>query len=366
MKMQNSSIKADGINSRIVKKPSPREFIKKCVGFIKKHLASWKIDLMHKCGFDCIFCTTDEGPSMQFQKVSDQKLVNEQIGVNYTPTSPAVTIEYSQLMSTLKKELDSKAKSFGKGQTLMFSQLTDAFSPRLVELGHTKKALDMIFEKTSFRVRILTKNAIVGDDDWIDYFGQHRDRVIVGLSTGCLDDCWAKKIEKGTSPPSHRFIAIKRLQDAGIPTYGMLCPIFPKLVQDGRVAELIEKINPDMMETIWAEPYNAHPKINWMKMRYALRSDPVEYDWFTQAYEEENKDLLSEYHTDLYGQLLDHSIENDWSHKLKYLLYESEINKADVIKFKGLVGVLLQNKPDEGSGCSKNMALAKLQAEIGL
>jgi hypothetical protein len=40
--------------------------------------------------------------------------------------------------------------------------LTDGFSPHLVKEGVTEKALRLLLEHTSFRIRVLTKKSIVG------------------------------------------------------------------------------------------------------------------------------------------------------------------------------------------------------------
>jgi len=88
-----------------------------------------------------------------------------------------------------------------------------------------------VLERTSFRIRILTKNAIVSSERWINFFRQAKDRFVVGLSIGTVDDAWAKRVEIGTSRPSARLQALRNLQEAGIPTYGMLCPVFPDVLE---------------------------------------------------------------------------------------------------------------------------------------
>ena len=362
--MQLNSLMASGLNNKVFKVPCINQLIQKSDGFKKKDLATYKIDLQLLCGFGCRYCSSNAGLNIKFKKKTIEQLGLEQLGKSYTPKgNPELSIEYLNLISTLDKELSNKPKSYGSGEVLMFSELTDAFSPRLVNLGYTRKALELIFKKTSFRVRILTKNACVGDEYWIEFFEQYRENVIIGMSTGTTDEVWTKQVELGTSSPSDRFQALKNLQDAGIPTYGMLCPIFPTVVEKQKVDELVERINPDMVETIYAEPYN--DRENWEIVRNGFTNDPDQFNWFTEAYEKDIQEVISAYHGDLYQQLLDHSNKNDWTHKLRYLLYENEICSGDADKFRGLVGILLQNKPND-SGYSKNKVLAKLQAEIGL
>src|SRR5262249_4936810 len=152
--------------------------------------------------------------------------------------------------------LRGKKFNWGEGRTAVFSMLTDGFSPSLVADGTTLKALDMMLSRTGFRIRVLTKNACVGSREWIEYFASRPGRFVVGLSIGTLDDAWSKRVEVNTSPPSQRLKALRRLQDAGVPTYGMLCPIFPDVLSTARLDELVTAIRPHHCETIWAEPYN--------------------------------------------------------------------------------------------------------------
>jgi DNA repair photolyase len=362
--MEKEILAAKGVKNIVVKIPSPMQFICKSEGFNKKGLATHKIDLLKECGLNCSYCTTLFGQGVSYKVPIFMQAIEDQYpGKGYTIHTPGLTIEYYNLMSALHKEMQSYDKSFGEGKVLMFSQLTDAFSPRLVKLGHTREALDMILEKTSFRIRVLTKNAIVGDDEWLEYFDRNRHRFIVGLSTGNMDDMWTRKVERGTSPPTNRFKALKNLQDAGIPTFAMLCPIFENVVKEGRVGELIDKINPDIVENIWAEPVNSHTGGIWKKVRAGFRKDSEEYKWLTEAYENKNTQLITQYHTDLYSQLLDHAVENEWVDKFIYLLYEAYITEHDVETFRGLVGVNSQsNKSD--SGLSNNEVIAKLQKEV--
>src|SRR5690606_33398327 len=139
---------------------------------------------------------------------------------------------WTDVEKQLESELASKPKSFGTGKTLVFSMLTDGFSPTLVAQGITERVLSILVERTSFRIRILTKNAVVGAAKWVRFFETHRNRFVVGLSTGSLDRPWARAIERRTSSPTARLSALRNLQNAGVPTYGMLCPVFPAALGD--------------------------------------------------------------------------------------------------------------------------------------
>ncbi|MBT7790596.1 MAG: hypothetical protein HN757_17150 [Calditrichaeota bacterium] len=355
------NLNASGLKNKVVKYPSNQNLICPSDGFVKKELSTYKLDIMGLCGFGCLYCSSNNGLRSRFKKDSMAKACKRDLGKVISPNDdPSLTYEYYDLFSVLEKQLANVGKEWGAGKTLMFSELTDAFSPNMVQQGRTRYVLEEVLNKTSFRVRILTKNACVGTDEWIRFFDKHWDRVIVGLSTGNIDDSWARKVELGTSLPSERFQALKNLQNAEIPTFGMLCPIFPDLVHQNRVGELVEMINPEAVEDIWAEPYN--DRDNWKIVQQGFNPDSYTHKWLRDHYGN-NKGLWSKYATDLYLQLYEHADKNGWLSKLKYLLYEDKIATNDAAKFDGLMGVLLQSSPEE-DGLSQNKHIAKLQMEI--
>jgi len=330
----------------VTKIPSLKHFIQAGSGWVKKGLCDDKIDLLGLCGFGCSYCSTNSSTYLRMKREKFEGLTWEQHNVSYAPReNPLLTYEYEDVIPKLEQELDGYHKGKGKGRVLAFSKLTDAFSPRIVSSGITKKALELIFKHTEYRVRIMTKSAILGKSDWVSFLTEHKDRVVVGFSTGSLNDAWARKVEVGTGIPSKRLEALEKLQSAGIPTYGMLCPMFPEMLDEKKMDELLKRISPSVVETIWAEPYNE--RANWRVVREGFNQSSNEYSWFTKVYENGNKDLLSEYATRLYTMLLERAQTNGWAEKLRYLLYESDIKAWHAPKFNGLRGVLLQGDKNE-------------------
>jgi len=330
----------------VTKIPSLKHFIQAGSGWVKKGLCNDKIDLLGLCGFGCSYCSTDSTTYLRMNRRKFETLTMEQNEVSYAPReNPLLTYEYEDVIPKLEQELDSYHKGKGKGRVLAFSKLTDAFSPRLVSSGITKKALELIFKHTEYRVRIMTKSAVLGKSDWVSFLSEHKDRIVVGFSTGSLNDAWAKKVEVGTGIPSKRLEALEKLQNAGVPTYGMLCPMFPEMLDEKKMDDLLNRISPSVVETIWAEPYN--DRANWRVVREGFDRSSDEYSWFTKVYENGDKDLWSEYATRLYTMLLERAQTNGWTEKLRYLLYEGDIKAWHAPKFNGLRGVLLQGDKDK-------------------
>lgn len=208
--------------------PTIKDPIQPSPGFEKKELSTYKLDILGLCGMGCVYCSSNNGRYLTKHRGEFASLTEEQLGQRLLPSDePALTFVWPDVVANLERQLAKKSARWGAGRTLVFSMLTDAFSPVPLQNGLTEVALRIVLERTSFRVRILTKNCIVGSAKWISLFSEFPCRIVVGLSTGTDDDEWARKVEVGTSSPTSRLRAVRRLQEAGVPTYGMLCPIFP-------------------------------------------------------------------------------------------------------------------------------------------
>ena len=347
------------MTSRIVEVPCIKDPIRPAPGFAKKGLADFKLDLCALCGFGCRYCSSNAGNYLRINRKRFAEHAEEQLGLPLTPAGdPMLMYVWPDVIERLEAQVKSKPRSWGAGKTLVFSMLTDAFSPWLLRHGTTEAALRLVLEHTSFRIRILTKNAIVKHDKWLQFFLADSGRFVVGLSIGTMDDTWAKRVEIGTSLPSARLAAMQKLQACGVPTFGMLCPVFPDVLQNGSLEDLVRHIQPERVEHIWAEPYN--DRLNWRQVREGYEPGSSGYQWLTDVYEHGRRDLWSRYATELYLRLRKAAGRpHGWLSKLRYLLYEDQITAEDAVLFRGLKGVLLQSKP-RPDGKSRNPHIAAL------
>ncbi len=353
----------------IVQVPSIKTPIMPAPGFAKKELATHKLDLMALCGFGCSYCSSNAGNYLRMNQERFADLTEAQLGGRlYPATSPALAMLWPDVLEKLDAQVKQRARShrgagrWGDGETLVFSMLTDGFSPVLVGNGTTEAALRLVLEHTGFRIRVLTKNAVVGSDRWARFFLDHPGRFVVQLSCGTLDDDWATKIEIGTSIPKSRIAATRALQDAGVPVAAMLCPIFPDVMRDDGVERLVEAIRPERCEIIWAEPFN--DRGNWERVRAGYGVGTYGWEWMTRVYaDRDGRPVWSKYATFLYDRLRTALGKVGAVSKLRYLLYEDGILANDASMFAGLDGVLLQSKADEKTGLSTNPHMAALQRD---
>ena len=350
------------MKNKIVDVPSIKRPIQASPGFAKKELSDYKLDILGLCGFGCRYCSSNEGNYLRIKRATFAKHTVEQLGQRLLPSdTPALMFVWPDVLERLDEQLASKPAGWGEGSTLVFSMLTDGFSPELVRRGVTERALRAVIERTAFRIRVLTKNAAVGSSKWLRFFSDHPGRFVVGLSIGTLDDDWARRVEIGTSQPTARLRALRNLQDAGIPTYGMLCPIFPDLLERDALDSLISHIRPELVEHIWAEPYN--DRNNWSIVRDGYDPGTYGYRWLTEVYEKGQSEQWSRYATQLYTRLRRRGKRDGWLSKLRYLLYERNITEKDAVKYRGLCGVLLQSATGE-DGLSRNPHLAREQRRL--
>ncbi len=347
------------MKNQVVYLSSVKDPVKPSPGFAKKRLSTYKLDVMALCGFGCRYCSSNAGNYLRINRRPFAEETERQLGQRLLPAEePALTFEWPDVTRNLERQLERCRRTWGRGETLVFSMLTDGFSPRLVKSGTTRRVLEMVLKRTSFRIRVLTKNAVVGAPKWLEFFTEHRDRFVVGLSIGTLNDDWARRIEVGTSLPAARLRSLRKLQEAGIATYGMLCPVFPDVMEEGSLERLVDSISPHEVEHIWAEPYN--DRVNWATVRAGYDEGTAGYRWFTKTYEAGNIASWSRYATDLFVRLRAKADSEGWLHKLRYLLYEQNVQREDAAAFRGLQGVLLQSKPAD-DGRSRNPHLARFQ-----
>jgi DNA repair photolyase len=348
------------MKNKVVAVPSVKEPIMRSPGFAKKKLSTYKLDLLALCGFGCRYCSSNAGNYLRLNREKFADLTEAQLGKRAYPASdPSLTMVWTDVLPKLEAQVKRKPATWGQGETLVFSMLTDGFSPNLVDEGVTEAALRLVLDHTAFRIRVLTKNAVVGTDHWIKFFQAYGpERFVVGLSMGTLDASWATRVELGTSPPADRLKATVALQKAGVPTYGMLCPVFPDAMASGDLEKLVAGLNPSACEHFWAEPYN--DRANWQQVQAGYRLGSPGHVWFDEVYAQGHKEKWSQYAADLYLRLRIIAECDGWLDKLRYLLYENNITGADTASFQGLEGVLLQSKP-KFDGTSQNDHICAVQ-----
>src|ERR1041385_715881 len=117
-----------------------------------------------------------------------------------------------------------KAERAGKKQTAYFSTATDPYQPAEAEHRITRRCLEVLVRR-DWPIEVLSRSPLVTRDlDLFTQFGQIR----VGLSIPTMDDELRKVLEPNAPPVRARLDALRKLSDAGIPTFANYTPACPQ------------------------------------------------------------------------------------------------------------------------------------------
>mgnify|MGYP003872075423 CR=1 FL=1 len=209
------------------------------------------------CAYSCEFCYV--GAAMW---KLDGPVVHAHNAVAKTSLKfPEVVIRRKNVIGILKGQLleTSGARKYpdpADNRVVFGSTLVDV-AANMVLLKETAEACNLIFEHTGWQVRLLSKSSLLHklvEENLVA--SKYHQRLILGFSTGTLDDGLARVIETGTALVSKRLESLEWLQNAGIRTFGMICPSLPqkdyKLFSD----QICRAINVGKCEHVWAEVIN--------------------------------------------------------------------------------------------------------------
>jgi DNA repair photolyase len=138
----------------------------------------------------------------------------------------------------VKKDLPTRlalAMQRSHRHTVYFSTATDPYQPAEAEHRITRKCLQVLVRK-DWPVEVLTRSPLVTRD--LDLLSQ-LSQVRVGLSIPMLDDGLRKALEPNAPPIAARLRTLRKLSDAGIPTFANYTPACPPTTHDaGAVARV--------------------------------------------------------------------------------------------------------------------------------
>jgi DNA repair photolyase len=136
----------------------------------------------------------------------------------------------------LRQELSRRS---WKGESLVFSGVTDCYQPVEAVYGLTRRCLEVCRD---FRnpVGIVTKGALVRRDVDVLSALARETEVGVYLSIPFSDDATARAIEPNASLPSQRFDTLTHLSSAGIRTGVAIAPVIPGL-NDSDIAKILSR-----------------------------------------------------------------------------------------------------------------------------
>lgn len=222
-------------------------------GFAEKLLCTGPIaNLGDGCGFNCSFCYY-----LASLSAIQARKKQEGAGTKIMAPGQAVLRRKDAIRVAITNLHDSRGNLRPETQRhhVLFSS-TSVDPAANMELARETAALcRVLLDLTVWEIRLLSKSSLLPKIHEL-IPEQHRHRMIYGVSTGTLDDKLASTFEQGTALVSKRGASIRRLQDLGARTFGMICPSLPVEDADAFSKEMCAFLRVDRMEEVWAEVLN--------------------------------------------------------------------------------------------------------------
>ena len=189
--------------------------------------------------------------------------------------------------AVVKRDLPTRlarAMQRSKRMTVYFSTGTDAYQPLEAEHRITRRCLEVLARK-DWPVEVLTRSPLVLRDlDLLTQFSQVR----VGLSIPMLDDRVRRALEPSAPAIPARLRALRKLSDAGIPTFANYTPACPPTTHDADAvarafleagAQWVNSKGLQRRETVLLPMYDRLAGTEWEDLARFLASDARQEAW---------------------------------------------------------------------------------------
>ena len=215
------------------------------------------LNLGDACAYSCTFCYVST--SLRYQAPPLIKAHNNACGTALQFQDVVIRRKHAPDLlraQLLSKDGHPKYPDPADRRVVYSSTLVDV-AANMELLRETAEACNLILDHTSWDIRLLSKSnllhKLIAD---LQIPQRHHHRLILGFSTGTLDDRVAAAIEQGTAKVSKRIESLHWLQDRGLRTFGMICPSLPQDDYDRFSREACAAIRADQCEHVWAEVIN--------------------------------------------------------------------------------------------------------------
>jgi DNA repair photolyase len=136
----------------------------------------------------------------------------------------------------LRREL---ARKSWKGDTIVFSGVTDAWQPLEAPYGITRRCLEVLLEYRN-PIGVVTKGALIRRDGDLLAALAREAQARVWMSIAFDDDKTARLLEPSVPLPSQRFETLAALSEAGVETGIAVSPMIPG-INDSDIPKLLAK-----------------------------------------------------------------------------------------------------------------------------
>lgn len=272
--------------------------------------ADYVINPYNGCLFGCMYCYAAQ--------IARWKHPKEEWGSYLDIKTNAPTLLKKELIN-LEKKL--KKKNFG---SIFFSSVTDPYVGMEAKYQLTRKCLEVLADFAyEGNISIQTKSPLITKD--IDVLKKLRN-VLVGFTVTTLDDKVSRFLEVMAPPVSARIQALKKLHEAGIPTYAFIGPILPHFINsEEKINRLLDKLQEVGVKEVWFEHINLSPRIKARLFAFLKKESPELIPAFETADTEEYRRKLEKIiHQAMKGRNLKMGMGR--------IIYHKKLPKKKVIK----------------------------------
>lgn len=230
--------------------------------------ADWVINPYRGCTFGCQYCYAAQfgrwwHPGKEWGTYLDVKT-----------NAPALLLR--QLQAKSKR---SKKKDFG---FIFIGSATDPYLGQEANFKLTRQCLQVLADFAyQGGIGLQTKSPLVTRD--LDLLKRLK-KVSVGFTVTSLNDEVSRFLEGAAPPVTSRLNALKKLREAGIPTYAFIGPILPHFVTDKTTFNLLlDALQAVGVREVWFEHLNLAPQTKNRLFSYLNRTAPELILAFKQA-----------------------------------------------------------------------------------
>lgn len=157
------------------------------------------------------------------------------------------------LINILARELPKRA-----GGSVWLSSVCDPYQQPEAKYQLTRRTIQLLSEYPKFTISILTKNTLILRD--LELLKPISDRVDVGFTITTFDEDAQRIFEPHASPVKDRIEAVKRINEAGVPTWVFIAPMLPHVTEIG-LEEGLRELREAGVKKLMSDRYNARGSV---------------------------------------------------------------------------------------------------------
>ena len=137
--------------------------------------------------------------------------------------------------------LEQELRGFNPAEEIAIGTATDPYQPIERQAKVTQAVLEVLARQSGLRIGLVTKSTLIERDTALLQAIAARNILTLHITITTTDAALARKLEPRAPRPDLRFLAVRRLREAGLTT-GVLCsPLLPGITDNGPALNLVAR-----------------------------------------------------------------------------------------------------------------------------